>query len=58
MLVSDLTTSLIVFIDHLVLSHASLSAALLDMAQWCSDLEEKYLRSQANLTQRCSDLEE
>jgi hypothetical protein len=35
-----------------------LSAALSDMALRCSELEEKYLRSQANLTQRYSDLEE
>jgi predicted nucleic acid-binding Zn-ribbon protein len=34
-----------------------LSAALSDMARWCSELE-KYLRSQADLTQRGSDLEE
>jgi hypothetical protein len=54
MLVCDLIASLIVFIDHLVLSHASLSAALSDMAQWCYDLEEKCLRNQADLTQRCS----
>jgi hypothetical protein len=35
-----------------------LSAALSDMARWCFELEEKYLRSQEHLTQRCSDLEE
>jgi uncharacterized protein YlxW (UPF0749 family) len=35
-----------------------LSAALLDMAQRCSDLEEKYSRSRAELTQQCSDLKE
>ena len=57
-MVSDLIASLIVFIDQLVLSHASLSAALSDMAQWCYDLEEKCLRNQADLTQRCSALEE
>ena len=57
-MVCDLIASLTVFIDHLVLSHASLSAALSDMAQRCYELEEKYLRSQADLTQRCSDLEE
>jgi hypothetical protein len=34
-----------------------LSAALSNMARRCSELE-KYLRSQADLTQRCSDLEE
>lgn len=58
MLVCDLITCLIVFIDHLVLSHASLLAALSDMAQRCSELEEKCLRNQADLTQRCSNLEE
>jgi hypothetical protein len=35
-----------------------LSAVLSDMAQQCSDLEEKYSQSQADLAQRCSDLEE
>jgi hypothetical protein len=35
-----------------------LSAVLSDMAQRCFDLDEKYLRNQANLTQWCSDLEE
>jgi hypothetical protein len=35
-----------------------LSAALSDMARRCFELEEKYLRSQADLTQWCSDLEE
>jgi hypothetical protein len=34
------------------------SAALSDMAQWCSELEEKYLQGQADLTQWYSDLEE
>ena len=34
-----------------------LSAALSDMARRCSELEEKYLRSQADLTPLCSDLE-
>jgi hypothetical protein len=58
MLVCDLIASLTVFIDHLVLSHASLSAALSDMAQRYSELEEKYLRNQSDITQRCSDLEE
>jgi chromosome segregation ATPase len=58
MLVCVLIASLTVFIDHLVLSHASLSAALSDMAQRCSELEEKYLRNQVDLTQRCSALEE
>jgi hypothetical protein len=58
MLVCDLIASLPIFIDHLVLSHASLLAALSDMAQRCSKLEEKYLRNQADLTQRCYDLEE
>jgi chromosome segregation ATPase len=35
-----------------------LSAALSDMAQRCSDLEEKYSQSRAELTQKCSDLKE
>jgi hypothetical protein len=35
-----------------------LSAALSDMAQWCSDLEEKFSRSQVELIQQCSDFEE
>jgi hypothetical protein len=35
-----------------------LSATLSDMAQRCSDLEEKHSQSQADLAQRCSDLEE
>jgi predicted nucleic acid-binding Zn-ribbon protein len=35
-----------------------LSAPLSDMARRCSELEEKYLRSQADLTQQYSDLEE
>jgi hypothetical protein len=35
-----------------------LSAALSDMAQRCSELEENYLQSQANLAWRDSDLEE
>jgi hypothetical protein len=35
-----------------------LSTALSNMARRCYELEEKYLRSQADLTQRCSDLEE
>jgi hypothetical protein len=34
------------------------SAVLSDMARWCSELEEKYLRSQVYLTQWYSDLEE
>jgi hypothetical protein len=34
------------------------SAALSDMAQRCSDLEEKYSRSRTELTQQCSNLEE
>lgn len=57
-LVSDLTASSVVFIDQYVLSNHPLSAALLDMAQLCSDLEEKYSRNRAELTQRCSDLKE
>jgi hypothetical protein len=35
-----------------------LSAALSDMARWCSKLEEKYLQSQADSTRRYSNLEE
>jgi hypothetical protein len=34
------------------------SAALLDMARWCSQLEEKHLQSQTDLTRWYSDLEE
>jgi hypothetical protein len=34
------------------------SAALSDMARRCSELEEKYLQSQADSTQLYSDLEE
>jgi hypothetical protein len=34
------------------------SAALSYMTRWCSELEEKYLQSQADLTQQYSDLEE
>jgi chromosome segregation ATPase len=58
MLVCNLIASLTVFIDHLVLSHASFSAALSDTAQRCSELEEKYPQNQTDLTQRCSDLDE
>jgi hypothetical protein len=34
------------------------STALLDMAQWYSDLEEKHLQHQADSTRRYSELEE
>jgi hypothetical protein len=34
------------------------SAALLDMARRCSELEEKHLQNQADSTRRYSDLEE
>jgi hypothetical protein len=43
---------------NLFLTIYPFSAALSGMARWCSELEEKHLQSQADLTRRYSDLEE
>jgi predicted nucleic acid-binding Zn-ribbon protein len=35
-----------------------LSAALSDMAQWCSDIKEKYSQSQSDLAQTSASLDD
>jgi hypothetical protein len=50
-LVSELIVSFFAFIALLILYHALLSAALLDLARRCSDIKEKYTQSHADLSQ-------
>jgi hypothetical protein len=50
-LVSELIVSLFAFIALLILYLTLFSAALSDLARRCSDIEEKYTESQADLSQ-------
>ena len=50
-MVSELIVSLFAFIALLILYLTLFSAALSDLARRCSDIEEKYTESQADLSQ-------